>query len=286
VEEVARYVLDDVPFTLPLRRSMVGRLTPEQRLRRTVEDVLVGCGFSEAYTWSLVPAETGDGAVPLEEPLSADQAVLRPALIPSLLAAVEANLNVGTEDVSLFEIARVYLPSGEQLPEERWHLAAVAQRADSAAAFFRVKGALETLLSALKVEAHDRLDAVRVLDDGVAGFEVDLADLLEQLPGVPRYEDVVTYPAVKQDLAFVVPEEVPAGELVEAARNAAGAELREIRLFDVYHGEQVGAGKKSIAFSVAFQSPERTLSDDDAAALRERIVKALADRYGAELRTG
>jgi phenylalanyl-tRNA synthetase beta chain len=222
--------------------------------------------------------------VPLQEALSADQAVLRAALLPSLVAAVAANVNVGNEDVSLFEIARVYLPSGEQLPEERWHVAAVALRADSEAAFFRAKGALETLLAALKVDPGRWLDSVRILDDGVAGFEIDLEDLRTQLPGVPSYEDVVTYPAVKQDLAFVVPEDVPAGELVEAARSAAGPELREIRIFDVYHGEQVGAGKKSIAFSVAFQSPDRTLSDEDAAALRGRIVMTLADRFDAELR--
>jgi phenylalanyl-tRNA synthetase beta chain len=285
VEEVARFVLDDVPFTLPLRRSMVGLLTPQQRLRRTVEDVLVGCGLSEAYTWSLVPDDAGGEAVPLQEALSAEQAVLRPELLPSLVAAVEANLNVGNEDVSLFEIARVYRPSGEQLPEERWHVAAVARRNDSEAAFFRAKGALETLLSALKAEPRDLLNAVRVLEDSVAGFELDLDDLQAQLPGVPSYEDVVTYPAVKQDLAFIVPEEVAAGDLLEAARAAAGPELREIRIFDVYHGEQVGEGKKSIAFSVAFQSPQRTLSDEDAAALRARIVEALAQRYGAELRT-
>jgi phenylalanyl-tRNA synthetase beta chain len=125
---------------------------------------------------------------------------------------------------------------------------------------------------------------VRVLADGVAGFELDLDDLQKQLPGVPHYEDVITYPAVKQDLAFVVDESVSAGDLVEAAREAAGEELRELRVFDVYRGEQIGDGKKSVAFSVSFQSPERTLSDEDAAALRERMVSALASRFGAELR--
>jgi phenylalanyl-tRNA synthetase beta chain len=284
IEEVARFVLDDVPFTLPLRRSMVGRLTPAQRLRRVVEDVLVGCGFSEAYTWSLVPEDTAAEAVPLKESLSAEQAVLRPALLPSLVEAVESNVNAGNEDVSLFEIARVYLPSGEQLPEERWHVAAVAQATASQAAFFRAKGALETLLAALKLDAREWRDTVRVLGEGLAGFELDLDELQEKLPGVARYEDVITYPAAKQDLAFIVDERVPAGDLVDVAREAAGPELREMRVFDVYRGEQIGDGKKSIAFSVAFQSPERTLSDEDAARLRERIVQALASRFGAELR--
>ena len=87
-----------------------------------------------------------------------------------------------------------------------------------------------------------------------------------------------------EDLAFAVPEEVTAGELIDAAREAAGPELREFRPFDVYRGAQVGEGRKSIAFTVTFQSAERTLTDEDAAALREKIIKALADRFGAELR--
>ena len=98
------------------------------------------------------------------------------------------------------------------------------------------------------------------------------------------YEDVITFPPVKEDLALAVDEAVPAGELIAAAREAAGAELRDMRVFDVYRGDQVGPGKKSIAFSVVFQSPERTLSDEDAAAMRDRIVTALRERFGAELR--
>jgi phenylalanyl-tRNA synthetase beta chain len=89
---------------------------------------------------------------------------------------------------------------------------------------------------------------------------------------------------LRQDLAFVVDEEVLAGALVGAAREASGPELREMRVFDVYRGGQIPEGKKSIAFSVVFQSSEQTLSDEDARKLRERIVKALAERFGAELR--
>ena len=76
-----------------------------------------------------------------------------------------------------------------------------------------------------------------------------------------------------------------AADLAAAARETGGAELREARVFDVYRGEQVPAGKKSIAIALAFQSSERTLSDEDAAGLRARIVRELAERFGAELRT-
>ena len=115
-------------------------------------------------------------------------------------------------------------------------------------------------------------------------FELDLDALFADVPEVVPYEDVITFPDVKQDLAFVVDEGVTAGELIAAAREAAGPELRDLRVFDVYRGEQVGAGKKSIALAAAFQSPERTLSDEDAAEIRGRIVAALAERFGAELR--
>ena len=101
---------------------------------------------------------------------------------------------------------------------------------------------------------------------------------------IPVYEDVITYPPVRQDLAFAVGEDVSAGDLVAAAREAAGPELREMRAFDVYRGEQVGPGRKSIAFSITFQSPDRTLTDEDAAELRNRIVTALQAGFGADLR--
>jgi phenylalanyl-tRNA synthetase beta chain len=81
-----------------------------------------------------------------------------------------------------------------------------------------------------------------------------------------------------------VDEGVAVGDLVAAAVEAAGPELREIRVFDVYRGDQVGPGRKSVAFSVAFQSAERTLSEEDATRLREAIVVALAAHFGAELR--
>ncbi|HEU5263625.1 MAG TPA: hypothetical protein VFU34_03235, partial [Gaiellaceae bacterium] len=97
-------------------------------------------------------------------------------------------------------------------------------------------------------------------------------------------EDVLTFPAVLQDIAVAVAEDVAAGALVDAAHEAAGALLREARVFDVYRGAQVGDGRKSVAIHLSFQSPERTLTDDEVAELRRRIIAALSDRFDAELR--
>jgi phenylalanyl-tRNA synthetase beta chain len=98
------------------------------------------------------------------------------------------------------------------------------------------------------------------------------------------YDDVLTYPAALQDVAVAVAEDVEVGELLDAAREAAGELLREARVFDVYRGEQVGTGRKSVAIHLAFQSPERTLTEDEATELRLVIVRALGERFGAELR--
>jgi phenylalanyl-tRNA synthetase beta chain len=299
VEEIARFRLDEVPFTLPTRSAMFGALTPLQQLRRRIEGVLTGLGLVETYTPSLRPDDPNPNAWRLPEPISIELAVLRTRLLPSLVDAARANTELGARGIQLFEIARVYLPDGE-LPEERRHVAGIVEGGWS-----RAKGVVEALYAALKAEARFERTTDELLHPGKAAsvgagvvgelhpgvlegswgaFELDLEELLAAIPDEVTYQDVVSYPPVRLDLAFAVPEEVTAGELVAAAREAAGPELREMTPFDVYRGEQVGEGRKSIAFAVSFQSPERTLTDEDAAALRERIVQALSERFGAELR--
>jgi phenylalanyl-tRNA synthetase beta chain len=103
-------------------------------------------------------------------------------------------------------------------------------------------------------------------------------------PAAVAYAEVSPFPEVRQDLAFVVGDAVPAGELLAVLLQAGAPELREARVFDEYRGAQVGEGKRSLAFRVAFGSPERTLTDEEAGAVRARIVDALASRFGAVLR--
>ena len=300
VEEVARPLLDRIPYTLPLRRHVRGRLTKEQRLRRVVEDTLVGAGLSEAYTWSLVAADPDPDAIRLPSPMTSDQAILRTTIVPGLVEAARTGVDAGFADVQLFEIARVYLSSGEQLPTERWRVAGVV-----AGGYEVVKGVVETLYASLGLElrvergAHVLLHPGKaaetsagwlgelhptLLDGAWGAFELDLETLLEDVPDRVVYEDVITYPAALQDVAVAVGEDIEVGALVDVAHEAAGELLREARVFDVYRGDQVGAGRKSVAIHLAFQSPERTLTEEEATAARERIVDALVARFGAELR--
>jgi phenylalanyl-tRNA synthetase beta chain len=297
IEEVARFKLPEIPFTLPTREAMFGRLTREQRLRRQVEDVLVGAGYAEAYTTTFV----ADGDLRLPEPLSAEAAALRTALYASLLEPARRNADAGVEDVALFEVARVYRDVGADLPEERWHVAGLAD-----GGFAEAKWAVEQIYSALGLEpAYERTSEPdlhpgkaakttegwlgelhpAVLDGAWGAFELDLDALAVAAPQVVGFEEVSPYPEVRQDLAFIVDEEVPAAEILAAIREAAGELLRELEVFDEYRGEQTGEGKRSLAFRLAFGSPERTLTDEDVAPVRASIVDALATRFGAILRT-
>jgi len=295
VEEVARFKMEEIPFTLPERDAMFGRLTRWQRVRRLVEDVLTGCGFSEAYTSTFV----AEGDLRLPEPLSLEAAALRTTLIGSLVEAAHHNIAVGTSEVALFEIARTYHTGGE-LPDERWHVAGVVD-----GGFADAKWAVEQLYDALKVHhAYERASEPHLhpgksaltqegwvgelhpslLEGAWGAFELDLDALVAAAPDAVEFEEVSPYPEVRQDLAFVVDDGVPAAALLAALREAAGPALRSSAIFDEYRGEQTGAGKRSLAFRVAFGSAERTLTDDEAAELRGRIVQALGDRFGAVLR--
>jgi phenylalanyl-tRNA synthetase beta chain len=300
VEEIARFRLEDVPFTYPLRRAMFGRLTRDQRLQRRVEEVLTGLGFSEVYTPSLVGQDPNSEALRLPEPITVDLAVLRTTLLPSLIEAARRNMELGNERIDLFELARVYLPTDGPLPAERIHVAGIAE-----GEFFRGKGVVEALARALKFEAPFRAEShplfhpsrCAATTGGVVGelhpsqlegrwsaFELFLDELAGSAQDPVQYQDIGAFPAVHQDLAFIVDLSVPAADLFDAARRAAGPELREVEFLSDYREPPIPPAKKSIAFSVTFQSPERTLTDEDAAGLRSRIVQALEQAFGAELR--
>jgi phenylalanyl-tRNA synthetase beta chain len=297
VEEVARFKLPEIPFTLPRRDAMFGRLTRAQRLRRLVEDALVGAGYAEAY----MPSFVAEGDVRLPEPLSTEAAALRTVIYASLLEPARRNADAGEDDVALFEIARVYRDVRAELPEEHWHVAGIAD-----GGFAEAKWAVEQIYSALGIEpGYDRTSepflhpgkAARTGEgwlgelhpaflEGVWGaFELDLDALAEAAPQVVAFAEVSPYPEVRQDLAFVVDEDVPAAEILAAIREAAGGLLRELAVFDEYRNpETIGEGKRSLAFRLAFGSPERTLTDEDVAPVRASIVDALATRFDAVLR--
>ncbi|MEA2362680.1 MAG: phenylalanyl-tRNA synthetase beta chain [Thermoleophilaceae bacterium] len=345
IEEVARiHGLDKLPTTLPARRAAVGRLTPSQRLRRRVEDLLRDRGLDECIAYSFTSPRAlerlrlaDQPVLRLENPLSEDQSAMRPLLLPGLLDAARHNAAHGRPALALFESAHVYRPSGPlddppngspggKLPaDERHHLAVLQTQAlpggwrteARAADFFSARAVLEAVLEVAGVEWRAEPSAepflhpgraasvVAAVDDRnigwvgelhptvaagwdlggpVAGFEIDMdavADLTEHAERV--YSDVTSFPSVLQDIAVVVPDETPAAAVVAAIRDGGGALLAGVEIFDVYRGEQVGEGEKSLALRLEFRSPDRTLTDPEVAERRVSIEAWLA-ALGGRLR--
>jgi phenylalanyl-tRNA synthetase beta chain len=257
----------------------------------------------------------------LSNPLSEDGSVMRPLLLPGLLDVARRNASYDRAGASYFESAHVYRMAGQlDAPEgsprgalpaaERHHVAALVP-----GGFFAAKGILEALLETVRVpfavEPGERpflhpgraasvlagdeqkvgwigeLHPLVARDwdlDGASAFELDVDALAEIASGAtPGYRPVSTLPAVIQDIAVVVPEDVPAGDVEDAVRAGGGDLLERLRLFDVYRGEQIGEGSKSLALRLEFRAADRTLTDDEVAQVRARIEKELAE-VGGKLR--
>jgi phenylalanyl-tRNA synthetase beta chain len=131
-------------------------------------------------------------------------------------------------------------------------------------------------------ELHPKVVDALGLPPRTAAVELDLdaLPLLERRPA----PSISPYPPVLLDVALVVDEQVPVAEVTEALRGGAGDLLEDVRLFDVYTGEQVGAGKRSLAFALRLRASDRTLTVEEATTARDAAVSAVTERFGATLR--
>ena len=322
VEEVARLhgVNDQLPATLPRRRGAIGVLTVQQRLRRRAEDVLVGRGLLEVAGWSFESTRINEqlrmpdddprrAHVVIENPMSEDESVMRTTLLGSLLHVARHNAARGQGVPGIFESGRVYLATEATLPAEHHALGALVP-----GDVFAAKAYLEALLGALRVPVAFAADPQPFLHpgrsaavlaagrpvgwvgdvhplvaaewdlDGIAAFELDLDAVIAHTAPVAQYEDLTSFPELREDIAIVVAEDVPAATVLHTVRNAGGKLLARAEVFDVYRGEQIPAGRTSLAIALTFRARDRTLTDADVAPLREKIVARLAADLGGELR--
>jgi phenylalanyl-tRNA synthetase beta chain len=128
---------------------------------------------------------------------------------------------------------------------------------------------------------HERYD---FREFPVLAAEIDVETLLEAVPSSSDVRTGAAFPPVLEDLALIVDEDIPAQAVADAIRRAGGRTLIELRLFDVYRGEQIEKGKKSLAYSLTYQDPERTLTDEAVFKIRQRIIRQLETDLGARLR--
>jgi phenylalanyl-tRNA synthetase beta chain len=321
IEEVGRlHGYDRIARTLPLTTAVGGGLTPYQRDRRRVRRALVGAGLSEAWATTflapddLVRAGLAPHAVEVENPLAAEESVLRPSLLPGLLRALTVNASHRNPDVRLFEVGHVFLvpPPGVERPPEPEHLGLImagcpATEASRVWVLLVDTLGLEPLAlspasppgmhptrSASLVAGATAVGVVGEVDPdvlaahGLAGpvawLEVDLGALLAA-PRRPRVHRPVTrYPSADVDLAFVTDDDVPAAAVAAALRAAGGDRLEDLWLFDVFRGPRLGEGRRSLAFRLRFAALDHTLAEDELAELRRRCIEAVEASLGARLR--
>jgi phenylalanyl-tRNA synthetase beta chain len=317
VEEVARrYGYDRIGKVLPTS-TVHGRLSATQQRRRLVREVLLGLGVSEAMPNPFLAPDTleraglaGD-ALTITNPLVAEESVLRTSLRPGLLQAIAYNESHRQLGVRLFEIGHVYPPAVGELPGEYEALCVVlaGQEAPAAMAVWRelaaalgvgarvdqsvVPSGLHATRSATLTAGRDAIGAVGEVDPGVletfgiaervAVLELRLDDLLAREPKPATWRPIPRFPSSDLDLAFVLDESVPAERLDKALRQAAGNLLVDLELFDVYRGPAMGDGRRSLAYRLRLQAPDRSLTDADIASVRERCAAAAA-KLGATLR--
>jgi phenylalanyl-tRNA synthetase beta chain len=328
--------LENIPVTLPARKSGRGGLSRLQAQTRRIEDLLVGAGLVQVLGYSFTDQKWPDilrldakdarrEGVVISNPLSAEQSVMRTMLLPGLLATAQRNVSVRQEQVPIFEMGRVYLPGEEQLPQEPVRLGILVSgaweasswlKAGGSTGYFLVKGLVERLSAGLHAplqysrateqflhpgrsasvqdsngrvvgwvgEVHPLVVQAYDLRGSVAAAELQVEGLLSAVPEVVTFTDLLAYPAVEQDVALVVDASLPAAAVVDSLRRAGGKLLEDVAVFDLYEGEQVGEGKKSIALRLSFRSPDRTLSEDEVNRLRAEMLKKVSAETGADLR--
>jgi phenylalanyl-tRNA synthetase beta chain len=321
VEEVARmHGYSTIERTVPTS-TLTGGLDPHQRDRRLVRQILAGAGASEAWTTTFLsegeltragldPAD----AVVVTNPLVADESRLRTSLLPGLVRSLAYNASHRELGVWLFEVGNVFTrpPAGQQLPDER-EVVAVALGGGDATDAVSVWHVLAEglLLRGVRLEAatapglHPTRTARLLVGDDPVGFvgeidpgvleaasvpervgwiEVDLRALLRAPHGPDQMRSISRYPSSDVDLSFEVDVATPAGAVLRTMELAGESLLVEAALFDVYRGSSVAAGRRSLTYRVRFQAPDRTLTDDELGAARQRLIAAVEGAHPATLR--
>ncbi len=314
-EEVARiYGYNRIPSTLPMLSS-VGEVTPRQRFEKKMVEVMLSQGFYETMSFSFISPRSYEKlrfedslkkSVVLTNPLGEDTSVMRTSMLPSLMTAATTNLRSRNLEARFFEVGRIFIPTGEKLPAESdvLGLCAYGPQED----FFTVKGAVEELLDALVVEARfvpvkdnktyhpgrcadifvgeEKVGTIGELHPAVTDAyditcrvycaELNIPKLFAARGEERKYKPLPKYPAVTRDLSLVCDDDVTSDEII-AVIKASAKHLESVAIFDMYKGEQVPEGKKSLSYKLVLRK-DGSMTDEEADAVVAKVLKSLAEK--------
>lgn len=271
----------------------------------------------KAYDKICLPADSGmRESIKILNPLGEDTSIMRTTILPSMLEVLSFNYNHKTEAACFYEMGTVYKPTTPtELPLESQKVTVgmYGKNAD----FFALKGIVEKLLYCLNVteyevkavtnqptfhpgrtaqftidgqllatigEVHPAVAENYSIGTRVYLAEMDVNTAFANRKGTRTHKPLPKYPATNRDLAFVCDKSIPVLQLQKVIGEAVGKTLETVKLFDVYQGEQIEKGKKSVAFNIRMRAHDRTLTDEESEAAMKRVVKAL-DKMGISLRS-
>ncbi len=322
-EEIVRlYGYQNLVSTIPKVPIKRGEYVGDVKYRKLVSKRLRALGLNEAKTYTLVSPEMAEifryrdvENKTLPNPMSIDKSVVRTTLIPSLLNVYEYNKKRKVKDISLYEIAKTYdkdyneasliagLCSGNYL-SNGWTKPVKYD-------FYIVKGIVENVLEYMGFKnrysfevstctsLHPGISADIFLDrkkigiigrvhpnickDEVYVFEMSLNALMSKIKPL-KYKPSPKYPGISKDMAFILDKNTTAGEVMAIIKRAGGRLLDSVSVFDVYTGENIASDKKSIAFTLNFINPERTLTDEEVMEVFNKIILEVTTKLNCELR--
>ena len=322
-EEIGRlYGYQKLVSTLPKVGIRRGEYVGDVKYRKAVSKRLRSLGFNEVKTYTLVSPEMsshfdyeGKEKAILPNPMSVDKSVVRTTLIPSLLQVYQYNKARKVEDVAIYEVAKTY----DKSYQEESKIAFLMQgdyvvnpwKSSVSCDFYLMKGFVEDILcyfgfqnryqfvNASLPDMHpgkscqiliDRkpvgiLGQVhpRVCKDEVYVCEISLQALMQHVKPL-KFKEASKYPTIAKDVAFVVDKDVISCDIEATIKKAGGRLLQSIEVFDVYEGEHVVEGKKSIAYNLLFMADDRTLTDEEVMKVFDQIIDKVVSVHSAEVR--
>jgi phenylalanyl-tRNA synthetase beta chain len=315
IEEIARiFGYEFIPNTLPaLRPQLSGGDT--RGLVSLIKNTLVGLGLNEVITYSLINQDLLKGfgiaqeALEILNPLSQEQGVLRPTLLPSLLASIAYNLNQKQEYINIFEIASTFLnPPKEELSlgialcGVRSLLLKQGHIKDEVG-FLHLKGIIETVFERLGIKNYafnkadqpdtisihlnqEKIGLIQRLQRGVEVFaaELNLEKIFSYVQLKKEFVPLPKYPGIIRDISFILKEDICLKEALDTLQEKGRPYLSQIRIIDYYKGKQIPAGYRGLTVSCLYLCKERTLTEAEINPLHNLICRLLTEQFGAKIR--
>ena len=326
-EEIARiYGYNKIQSSLMKGETTQGGYTKKQKFEIDVENAMCGMGINQIQTFSFISPKFYDkirmaedstlrNSVVISNPLGEDTSIMRTVALPSILEVIARNYNFNNENVSLFEIATVYIPTGtDTLPDEKkvicsamygdcdfYTMKAVCENIFKLAAINKVSfkaisnnpsyhpGRCAEITANGKVvgilgQIHPVVAQNYGVNTAIYACELDFDAIFGMMNDTKLYTPLPKFPATTRDFSFVCDEALEVGTIKDEMAKAGGKLVEDIALFDIYRGQQVGENKKSVSLRVTLRAADRTLTVEEAEKVSSKILAAMEKNLGITIR--